>query len=83
MEPWGYGAMELRYKLLQGYTSHIPFTVTCVSDKYINERIHVNENYFACQREAINYMILTISPPIYAIGEKPEKNSGLQWDSNL
>ena len=30
-----------------------------------------------------NCTILTVSPPIYAIGEKkPEKNSGLQWDSN-
>ena len=27
-------------------------------------------NYFARRREASNYAILTVSPPIYAIGEK-------------
>ena len=35
-----------------------------------------NCNYFARRREASNCTILTVSPPIYAIGKKkPEKNS--------
>ena len=40
-------------------------------------------NYFARGREASNCTILTVSAPIYAIGEKkPEKNPGLHRYSN-
>ena len=41
-------------------------------------------NYFARRREAGNCMILTVSPPIYAIRDRKEarRYSGLQQDSN-
>ena len=46
-------------------------------------RRNIKLNYFARRGEASNCMILTVSPTIYAIGEKkPDKNSGLRRDSN-
>ena len=45
--------------------------------------VHVLRCVETMIKYASNCTILTVSPPIYAIGKKkPEKNSGLQRDSN-
>ena len=67
------GAMlyQLSYEATHWEPQQAIFVVSIFPMKEIDERI--NEIILHGREEASNYMILTMSPPIYAIGERSLK----------